>query len=127
MVLGLWGVWSTYGPQLFSDLIDTVMALTETFHGMLKDSADFVALHEPQANILCFRYLPKRLNDASPETISLFQQTIRLKLIESGRFYITGTKLDGVAALRVTLINPLTETSHLAELLVAIRELGDTL
>ena len=37
-----------------------------------------------------------------------FQLDLRRQVIESGRFYIVSTQIDGVGALRVTIINPLT-------------------
>lgn len=49
---------------------------------------------------------------------------LRRRLIESGRFYIVQTNYGGVGALRVTIINPLTTTDDLDELLVTLRELG---
>jgi hypothetical protein len=45
-------------------------------------------------------------------------------VIESGEFYIVSTNVDGVGALRVTVINPLTDESHLDRLLETLREKG---
>ncbi len=53
-----------------------------------------------------------------------FQLDLRRQVIESGRFYIVSTQIDGVGALRVTIINPLTTAEHLDELLETIREVG---
>jgi len=53
-----------------------------------------------------------------------FQMELRRRIVESGRFYIVSTKLDGVGALRVTIINPLTTAEHLDELLETIRQMG---
>ena len=54
-----------------------------------------------------------------------FQMDLRRRIIESGRFYIVSTQIDGVGALRVTIINPLTTAEHLDELLETIREVGE--
>ena len=51
-----------------------------------------------------------------------FQLELRRRIVESGEFYIVSTKLDGVGALRVTIINPLTTAEHLDELLETIRK-----
>ena len=53
-----------------------------------------------------------------------FQLELRRQVIESGRFYIVSTQIDGVGALRVTIINPLTTAEHLDELLETIRSCG---
>ena len=62
---------------------------------------------------------------ASNEDISALQLRVRRALIESGDYYIVQTKLDGQAALRVTIINPLTTRTDLIELLNAIRRMAD--
>ena len=61
---------------------------------------------------------------ATPERLGQFQLELRRRLIESGEFYIVSTRLDGVGALRVTVINPLTTGEHLDRLLEALREKG---
>ena len=82
-------------------------------------------LHEPQCNIVVFRYVPQELRDAPAEVLGRFQLDLRRQVIESGRFYIVSTQIDGVGALRVTIINPLTTAEHLDELLETIREAGE--
>jgi hypothetical protein len=50
-----------------------------------------------------------------------FQWQLRRAVIESGEFYLVPTTHGGVAALRCTLINPLTTVHHLDLLLDALR------
>jgi hypothetical protein len=45
-------------------------------------------------------------------------------VIESGEFYLVPTTHGGIAALRCTLINPLTTAAHLDQLLEALRKRG---
>jgi L-2,4-diaminobutyrate decarboxylase len=121
---GLWGTWSLFGPKLFEDLVDVTFDLGQKLYGKICDAPDFVAVHEPQCNIVVFRHVPAALVDASPERLGQFQMNLRRALIESGEFYIVSTNLDGVGALRVTIINPLTDDSHLEQLLDSLREKG---
>jgi L-2,4-diaminobutyrate decarboxylase len=123
----LWGVWAMFGPKLFADLVDVTFELGKTFYEKLSAADDFVALHEPQCNIVVFRYVPRQLADAPPERLGQFQMEVRRKIVESGEFYLVSTKLDGVGALRVTLINPLTTPDHLDRLLNTIRLQGQRL
>lgn len=123
-VFGLWGLWSLYGKQLFTDLVEVTFARGRLLFEMLSASGDFEALHEPQCNIVVFRHLPPGLRKAPAEIINRYQLELRRRLIESGCFYIVSTKLDGQAALRVTIINPLTTCDHLQELLATLREKG---
>ena len=124
---GLWGLWSLFGAQLFTDLVDVTFALGQEFHALLSAADDFTPLHDPQCNIVVFRYTPRELADAPTEHLGRFQLALRRRLIESGRFYIVSTNIDGVGALRVTFMNPLTNSDHLEQLLDTLRELGNQL
>ena len=121
---GLWGVWSLFGRQLFADMVDVTFGLGRTFYEKLLAADDFVPLHEPQCNIVVFRHVPAELRDAPSELVGDFQLELRRRIIESGEFYIVPLKREGVGALRVTIINPLTTADHLDQLLDAIRRHG---
>lgn len=125
--LGLWGVWSLFGRQLFADLVDSTFGLGRQFYEMLKGAPDFEPLHEPECNIVTFRHRPERLRDADVKTVGAFNQQIRRAIIESGAFYLVQTNLDGAGALRVTIINPLTTADDLRGLLAEIRRVGQGL
>jgi L-2,4-diaminobutyrate decarboxylase len=121
---GFWGVWSLFGPRLFADMVDVTFDLGKTFYEKLRAAPDFEPVHEPECNIVVFRHVPESLRDAPPERLGPFQLELRRKLIESGEFYIVSTNIDGIGALRVTIINPLTTPDHLDQLLEALREKG---
>lgn len=122
---GLWGVWSMFGPQLFADLVDVTFALGREFHEQLRAAPDFEALHEPECNIVVFRHVPAALRNASPAEIGEFQLRLRRDMIRSGEFYLVPATFGGTAALRCTLINPLTTGAHLQRLLAALRTQGE--
>ena len=125
--LGLWGLWSLFGPELFADLVDITFAMGRLFYEKLAAAADFVPLHEPECNIVVFRHVPAALRDAPAEVLGRFQFELRRRIVEAGDFYIVSTKFDGVGALRVTIINPLTTPAHLDLLLAALRQAGKQL
>jgi L-2,4-diaminobutyrate decarboxylase len=124
---GLWGLWSLFGQQLFADMVETTFDLGQAFHELLRAADDFEPLHEPECNIVAFRYEPQQLQTASPEQVGEFQREVRRRLIESGEFYIVQTNLEGRGALRVTIINPLTTLEDLSALLEAIRHAAQPL
>ena len=121
---GLWGTWCMHGPQLFADMIDVTFGMGQIFHEQLCAAPDFEAIHKPECNIVVFRHRPKELDDASDEAVGQFQLALRRRIIESGEFYIVSTKLDGMGALRATIINPLTTPDHLDQLLDSLRRHG---
>jgi L-2,4-diaminobutyrate decarboxylase len=122
--LGLWGLWSLFGPGLFADLVDVTFDLAQTLYQKLQAADDFEPLHEPQCNIVVFRHRPAALRDAPPAVLSEFQRTLRRTVMESGEYYLVGTTLDGQAALRCTLMHPLTTPDHLDGLLQTLRAVG---
>ncbi|MEZ6097889.1 MAG: pyridoxal-dependent decarboxylase [Pirellulaceae bacterium] len=121
---GVWGIWSMFGDRLFAQLVEATFDRARQWYQMLAEADDFVPLHEPQANIVAFRYLPSALRDSSPDEVSRYQLALRRRMIQSGEFYLTSTVLDGVGALRTTIINPLTTEVELAALLDSLRRHG---
>ena len=124
---GLWGVWSLFGEGLFADLVDLSFSMGMVFFERLERADDFEPLHRPQCNIVVFRYRPRQLNGASDQGLGEFQLRLRRRLVEQGEYYIVSTTLEGMGALRVTIINPLTTDRHLDGLLEALRREGQTM
>ncbi|MEK6579018.1 MAG: pyridoxal-dependent decarboxylase [Bdellovibrionota bacterium] len=125
LAMALWAVWSTFGPSLFEDLVDVTCHAAREFYDLIKETRDFIPAHDPQCNILCFRYLPEFTRGADESRISQFHVDLRKSVVQTGKFYITGTKLDGKNTLRVSVMNPLTEKLHFESLLAHIREIGN--
>jgi L-2,4-diaminobutyrate decarboxylase len=121
---GLWGVWSLFGPGLFGDLVDVTFELGRQFYELLRAADDFEPLHEPECNIVAFRYFPRELRDAAEAEVDLFQLRLRRAVIESGDYYLVQTRLEGRSVLRVTIINPLTTVDDLRGLLDCLRRHG---
>jgi L-2,4-diaminobutyrate decarboxylase len=124
---GLWGIWSLFGPQLFGDMIDVTFDLAQQLHAMLAAADDFETLHEPECNIVAFRYLPPQLRGAPQERVDLFQLQLRRAVIESGEYYLVQSRLDGRSVLRTTIMNPLTTADDLRGLLECLRSHGKRL
>ncbi len=124
---GVWGVWSLLGPQIFADMVDVTIDTARQFCEMLAAADDFEPLHEPQCNIVAFRYLPALLRDAPLEQVDVFQLRLRRRVIESGEFYLVQSKLDGRPVLRTTIMNPLTTADDLRNLMECLRRMGGEL
>lgn len=124
---GLWGTWALFGRQLFSDLVDVTFELTQVLYDKLCSATDFEAIHQPQCNIQAFRYTPDKIAFWSPERKGAFQLELRKRVIHSGTTYIVPIKLEGVGALRATVINPCTTPADLDTMLEAVRHAGSEL
>ena len=106
---GLWGVWSLFGRQLFADMVDVTFALGRTFYEKLSGGRGLrAAARARSATSWCSATCRPSCASAPAERIGDFQLELRRRIIESGDFYIVPFKRDGIGALRVTIINPLT-------------------
>jgi L-2,4-diaminobutyrate decarboxylase len=121
LIMNLWVLWALYGKALFANKIEYLCQLTEQAYQVLQDEPDFETLHQPEANILCFRYLPSSLCEkAFPD----FQVAIRNRIRERGKFFISKVNIDGIGALRVVFMNHQIDTDHFRMLLDEIRKTG---
>jgi L-2,4-diaminobutyrate decarboxylase len=124
LIMNLWVAWSLYGRELFAEKIEYLCKLALTAYQTLQVLSDFHPLHQPESNILCFRYIPGNLcREAYPE----FQVAIRNRLKEAGRFFISKVDVDGEAALRVVFMNHEIGPGHFRMLLREIRAAGQQL
>ena len=81
-------------------------------------------MHEPESNILCFRFVAPM---AEPYRIDAVNRRLREEYNRSGHGWITLTVLDGRPVLRVTVMNPRTGTAHLGRLLERLAADGSRL
>ncbi len=113
--LKVWVALQRYGADGMGALYDRLCAVTRTLHDAIGARADFEALHEPESNILCFRWTgsPRRDDSALDE----LNRDLRERYNRSGRGWITSTVLGGRRVLRVTMMNPFTHDEHVTRLL----------
>jgi len=113
--LKVWVALQRYGASGIGALYDHLCALATALHAMIAARPDFMAVHVPESNILCFRWLPPHVHDEP--TLDWLNLRLRERYNASGRGWITSTVLDGRRVLRVTMMNARTQESHVAELL----------
>ncbi|MFD0415037.1 pyridoxal phosphate-dependent decarboxylase family protein [Streptomyces sp. NPDC127108] len=123
MIMPLWALWAMYGKSLFAEKIEYLCRLTQEAHAILEGEPDFEVLHRPEANILCFRYRPEgvEVDDLHP-----FQVDLRNRVKSRGNFFISKVDVDGVAALRVVMMNHHITSGHFQMLLDEIRKAGQS-
>lgn len=122
MIMALWVPWALYGRAPFAEKLEQLCAMTDDARTILAQSPDFLPLHRPHSNILCFRYVPKGSLDDSE--LGDLQREIRTRVRARGRFFISKVDLDGQAALRVVFMNHRITTDHVHQLLDEIREVA---
>jgi glutamate/tyrosine decarboxylase-like PLP-dependent enzyme len=121
-VLKLWVALQRYGANALGELYDYFCALARYLFDEIAERSDFVALHEPDCNILCFRYVGGgRLND---DALDALNRELRERYNQSGEGWITATNLAGRRVLRVTLMNPRTTTGDIRDILDGLARIG---
>ena len=113
--LKAWVALQRHGADGIGALYDHLCTVTYALHDAIARRGDFEAMHVPESNILCFRWIgsPRR-DDASLDELN---RELRERYNRSGRGWITSTVLDGRRVLRVTLMNPRTHGEHVTRLL----------
>ena len=132
--LGLWGALSLFGFELFEQLVDRVLLVARRLFELLEAASDFEVLEAPQANIVVFRYVPEGIRgertfsaEQGKLKVSQLQLRLRRAMLESGFGYLTQTSLHDDIYLRCTIMNPLTDESHLSELIAELQRVGPSL
>ena len=124
-VLKLWFVMQRFGTSGLGQLYDHLCNTARLLYDAIEERGDFENLHEPESNILCFRYLgaKNRKNAGSARTSSDLEQIdalnreLRPRYNREGTGWITATVLAGRPVLRVTMMNPRTGADHVKALL----------
>jgi glutamate/tyrosine decarboxylase-like PLP-dependent enzyme len=124
-VLKLWFVIHRFGSRGLGRLYDHLCGTARLLYDAIEERGDFENLHEPESNILCFRYLgggrktrgSKKPGADDVERIDALNRELRPRYNREGSGWITATVLDGRPVLRVTMMNPRTGAGHVRALL----------
>lgn len=115
---------SLEGETIFEKHVDYLYDLGKEMASQILSFPELELALPPATNIVCFRYLGK---ERTSEEARQINTAIRLQLLQEGSFYIVQTELKGEAYLRVSLMNPMTNSIHLRALLTRIVEIGKNL
>lgn len=123
--LKVWASLQRYGADAFGALYDHLCDVARALHDAIAQRTDFVALHEPDSNILCFRWVGDgTLDDAALDEVN---RDLRERYNRGGRGWITATVLGGRQVLRVTIMNPRTGRAEMRALLDGLTEEVDAM
>ncbi|HEY0306242.1 MAG TPA: aminotransferase class I/II-fold pyridoxal phosphate-dependent enzyme [Longimicrobiales bacterium] len=117
--LKLWVAVRRYGTAAFALLYEHFAEMTAYLHEILDAHPDFEPVHQPECNILCFRYVR-----GQPEELDELNLKLRTVYNQQGTGWITTTVLEGRRVLRVTLINPRLRREHLDDMVAELSELA---
>ena len=121
-VLKLWVVLQRLGRSGIAALHDHLCDLAGIVREELSAHRELVVLHEPESNILCFRYVGDR--SLSDDELDGINREIRERYNRSGVGWITATLLEGRRVLRVTMMNPRSTRAHVRAMIASLLEIG---
>ncbi len=99
--LKLWFVIRTYGVEGLQSIIRNQIAWAHGVAGEIEASPDFELLAPTPLSLLCFRYHPKGTDDQAK--LNDLNERLMNRLNETGRIYLTHTKLRGSFTLRMAI------------------------
>ncbi len=118
----VWVALQRHGADGLGALYDLLCANARLMHAAVAANPEFAAIHEPESNILCFRYVGRgTMPDDQLDALNL---RMREEYNRSGTGWITTTMLGGRRVLRVTLMNPRTTGKALDETLEELAQIG---
>ena len=121
-VFKLWVALQRYGADGIGALYDRLCEVARGMHAEVARRPELKALHEPECNILCFRWVGD--GKADEAVLDGLNREIRERYNASGHGWITATELDGRRVLRVTIMNPRTTSEHCREVVDALIATG---
>lgn len=121
----VWVALQRYGADGIGHVYDHLCETARAMWTAIQERDDFVALHEPESNILCFRWVGDRRQ--SDEALDAANRELRERYNRSGEGWITATNLDGRRVLRVTVMNPRTTAADMRDVLDGLAAAARTL
>jgi glutamate/tyrosine decarboxylase-like PLP-dependent enzyme len=124
-VLKLWVALQRYGADGIGALYDHLCNVAYAMHDEVARHSQLEVLHEPECNILCFRWVGDGRADAAK--LDAVNRELRERYNASGHGWITATDLEGRRVLRVTIMNPRTTPAHCREVVAALIVIGEAI
>jgi L-2,4-diaminobutyrate decarboxylase len=119
--LKVWVALKRHGVDGLAALYDHLCATAGTLHHLARAHPAFRVMHEPESNILCFRYVGASADETGLDALNL---RLREEYNRGGDGWITTTMLGGRRVLRATLMNPRTTPADLERVLDGLARLG---
>jgi len=120
--LKLWFVIRSYGVEGLRAIVRRHVALAGELAAAIDAEADFEVVVAPRLALLCFRYRPAGMEDAG--SLDEINERLLRALNDSGRLYVTQTRVDGAYVIRFCVGQTTTERHHVEAAWDAIREIA---
>ena len=96
--LKLWFVIRSFGVNGLQEKLRYHISLAKELEEKIRNEKDFEILAPRTLNLICFRFKPEGIN--SPTELDKLNEKLLHKINETGKIYISHTKLNGTYSLR---------------------------
>jgi aromatic-L-amino-acid/L-tryptophan decarboxylase len=125
--LKVWMLLKGVGLDSLSDAIESNLACARYLESLVRASNDFDMVAPVELSIFCFRYVPVRLRNRSPEAIDDFNERLLVALQRDGSSYLSNATLGDRFALRGCVLNYRTTLRDMEIVLDDLRRVAKTL
>lgn len=108
--LKLWFVIRSFGIKGLQEKIRNQIKLAKDLHDKFLNDDNFEILAPMIANVICFRYKPKNVNDE--DLLNSLNEKLMFALNSSGKMYLSHTKLKGKFTLRLVIAQTNVQEKH---------------
>ncbi|MHC1730898.1 MAG: aspartate aminotransferase family protein [Bacteroidales bacterium] len=122
--LKLWAVIRSYGVEGLQATIREHLRLAKMLADLIEGEKDFELMAPVPLNTVCFRYRPYGMSDSETDRIN---ERINHALNDSGKIYLTHTKVNGRYVLRMVTAQTNVTEHHVTEAWNLIREYASAL
>ena len=118
--LKLWFVIRSYGVEGLRAMVRRHVGLAGDLAEAIAEEEDFEVVVAPRLALLCFRYRPSGIDD--PAALDDLNERLLHTLNDSGRLYLTQTRVAGAYVIRFCVGQTVTERRHVDAAWSFIRE-----
>lgn len=122
--LKLWAVIRCYGVEKLRSMIREHIRLAKMLAGLVEAEMNFELMAPVLLNTVCFRYCPAGMDDRDANSLN---ERINHALNDTGKIYLTHTKIDGRYVLRMVTAQTSVTESHVLQAWDLIRETASAL
>ncbi len=122
--LKLWAVIRSYGIEGLRGAIREHIRIARMLAGLIEAEKHFELMAPVPLNAVCFRYRPEGMGD---DEANMLNEKINHALNDTGRIYLTHTKVDGRYVLRMVTAQTNVTEAHVIKAWDMIRECASAL
>ena len=122
--LKLWAVIRSYGVEGLQSAIRGHIRLAKMLAGLIEADRNFGLMAPVPLNTVCFRYCPAGMSDKDANTLN---ERINHALNDTGKIYLTHTKVEGRYVLRMVTAQTGVAERHVLQAWDLIRETASAL